>query len=329
MTMFDYHTAEINKGGQLLTPAMHAYGAVGTRRPIVKRAASSTDRHNSISSGISHPPYSTNLPQYRLFENTQQPLPFSQYQQPFYNSHLQQTPAYLPAPPEQNTPFSHNNWPVLQQHNHADRTVSTPTARQTTSPKMLPSTSIDSDTHSPNSVNTLASALQDLQVSPLEDLSAETAGVEINSSDSDDDETEHTGTHPNKYPVEIEYHDNQQCGFRRQSTRSGPKMKQQQSTVYDPLTGQNVPQVHRIKYYQKHLVRICRCGKYSQMDGALVQGRANDCDGYEIHYSQKCKWKAYDDYKTGQRVLIRLCKCYKPPLVSLVFMALPTAFLLS
>ena len=48
------------------------------------------------------------------------------------------------------------------------------------------------------------------------------------------------------------------------------------------------------------------------MDGALAHGRANDCDGYEIHYSQKCKWKAYDDFKTGKRVLIRLCKCYKP-----------------
>ena len=60
--------------------------------------------------------------------------------------------------------------------------------------------------------------------------------------------------------------------------------------------------------------RICRCGAYTQMDGALVHGRANDCDGYEIHYSQKCKWKAYDDFKTGKRVLIRLCKCYKPML---------------
>ena len=46
------------------------------------------------------------------------------------------------------------------------------------------------------------------------------------------------------------------------------------------------------------------------MDGALVHGRANDCDGYEIHYSQKCKWKAYDDFKTGNRVLTRLDKCY-------------------
>ncbi|MEM7348403.1 MAG: NAD-dependent epimerase/dehydratase family protein [Chloroflexota bacterium] len=31
-----------------------------------------------------------------------------------------------------------------------------------------------------------------------------------------------------------------------------------------------------------------------------------------IDKGQKCRWKAYDDYKTGQRVLIRLCKCYKP-----------------
>ncbi|XP_067948737.1 uncharacterized protein [Watersipora subatra] len=133
-------------------------------------------------------------------------------------------------------------------------------------------------------------------------------------SDSDSDSSDGL-THPNKFPVEIEYHDNQHCVYRRQNTRSGPKVKQRRSTVYrpngSPLMGMEVQQV---KYYQKDLVRICRCGKYSQMDGALVQGRANDCDGYEIHYSQKCKWKAYDDYKTGKRVLIRLCKCYKPML---------------
>ncbi|XP_067948736.1 uncharacterized protein [Watersipora subatra] len=134
--------------------------------------------------------------------------------------------------------------------------------------------------------------------------------------DTDSDRDEDDGlTHPNKFPVEIEYHENKHCLYKRQNTRSGPKIKQRKSTVYNPsgpsLTGTEVQQ---IKYFQKDLVRICRCGKYSQMDGALVQGRANDCDGYEIHYSQKCKWKAYDDYKTGKRVLIRLCKCYKPML---------------
>ena len=57
---------------------------------------------------------------------------------------------------------------------------------------------------------------------------------------------------------------------------------------------------------------VCRCGSYPTMDGALAHGRSNDCDGYEIHYNLKCRWKAYDDFKSGKRVLIRLCKCYKP-----------------
>ncbi|KAF6036552.1 hypothetical protein EB796_005142 [Bugula neritina] len=64
------------------------------------------------------------------------------------------------------------------------------------------------------------------------------------------------------------------------------------------------------------------------MDGALTHGRNNDCDGYEIHYSQKCKWKAFDDFRTGQRVLIRLCKCYKPPLFTSVFTGMYSAFVL-
>ena len=44
----------------------------------------------------------------------------------------------------------------------------------------------------------------------------------------------------------------------------------------------------------------------------LNRGRDNDTDGYEIHYNNKCRWKAYEDFKTKKRVLIRLCKCYKP-----------------
>ncbi|KAF6023065.1 hypothetical protein EB796_018632 [Bugula neritina] len=101
--------------------------------------------------------------------------------------------------------------------------------------------------------------------------------------------------------------------FRRQPTRSGFKVKPQIASVYSPYSDSLCqPQVTYTKYYQKDIVRICRCGQYSQMEGALSHGRNNDCDGYEIHYSQKCKWKAYDDFKTGARVLIRLCKCYKP-----------------
>ncbi|XP_067948164.1 uncharacterized protein [Watersipora subatra] len=140
---------------------------------------------------------------------------------------------------------------------------------------------------------------------------ASSNGTSVELEDTDSDEEEFT-THPNKFPVEIEYHDNKFCLYKRQPTRSGMKMKQVKASVYDPMTSETRNQLQQIKYYQKDLIRICRCGKYSEMDGALVQGRANDCDGYEIHYSQKCKWKAYDDYKTGQRVLIRLCKCYKP-----------------
>ncbi|KAF6036551.1 hypothetical protein EB796_005141 [Bugula neritina] len=109
----------------------------------------------------------------------------------------------------------------------------------------------------------------------------------------DSDSEEDDLTHPNKFP-------------------SGVKVKQMKNTVYDPLAAQSRSETQHVKYYQKDLVRICRCGQYSQMEGALSHGRNNDCDGYEIHYSQKCKWKAYDDFKTGARVLIRLCKCYKP-----------------
>ena len=94
--------------------------------------------------------------------------------------------------------------------------------------------------------------------------------------------------------------------------RSGLKIKQRRAVIYNAFTSQTDDQVEHIKYYQKDLVRICRCGQYPQMDGALTHGRSNDCDGYEIHYNQKCKWKAYDDFKTGKRVLVRLCKCYKP-----------------
>jgi len=46
----------------------------------------------------------------------------------------------------------------------------------------------------------------------------------------------------------------------------------------------------------------------------LASGLTEETNGYEIHYSQKCKWKAYDDFKTGERVLIRLCKCYSTKL---------------
>ncbi|KAF6036550.1 hypothetical protein EB796_005140 [Bugula neritina] len=119
-------------------------------------------------------------------------------------------------------------------------------------------------------------------------------------------------SHPNKYPVAIEHHGSKQCIYRRQPTRSGSTVKEQHVRIYNPYSSQCESQVQYIKIYQKHLVRICRCGQYSQMEGALSHGRNNDCDGYEIHYSQKCKWKAYDDFKTGARVLIRLCKCYKP-----------------
>jgi len=137
-----------------------------------------------------------------------------------------------------------------------------------------------------------------------------TNGLDLDS-DSDDD---CNSSHPNKYPVEIEEHFTKACGYRRQPTRSGPKIKQRNVTSYDPVTYEQRIEPHQIKYYQKDIVRICRCGRYPQMDGALTHGRSNDCDGYEIHYNQKCKWKAYDDFKTGKRVLIRLCKCYKPSL---------------
>lgn len=137
------------------------------------------------------------------------------------------------------------------------------------------------------------------------------AGQDVDS-DSDDDTSDQT--HPNKYPVEIEEHYSKACGYRRQGTRSGPKIKHRNVTVYDPITLEPKNEPQQIKYYQKDIVRTCRCGRYPQMDGALTHGRSNDCDGYEIHYNQKCKWKAYDDFKTGKRVLIRLCKCYKPSL---------------
>ena len=59
--------------------------------------------------------------------------------------------------------------------------------------------------------------------------------------------------------------------------------------------------------------RVCRCGLYNTQECMLSNnGRPNDCDGYEVHYNQKCRWKSYEDFKTKRRVLIRLCKCYKP-----------------
>ena len=58
--------------------------------------------------------------------------------------------------------------------------------------------------------------------------------------------------------------------------------------------------------------RVCHCNKYKNRENLLRDGFSSEIDGYEVHYSQKCKWKAYDDFKTGKRVLIRLCKCYKP-----------------
>lgn len=186
------------------------------------------------------------------------------------------TPTHSPTNPQQRSP---------------------PSARPITAAADLSSLGAASSMYvDPNESHELTDAL----VSNLSNMSL-TLPDEI---EEDTDEEEDDGmTHPNKFPVEIEYHENRYCLYKRQGTRSGLKQKQSKT---DPK--------HHIKYYQKDLVRICRCGKYSQMDGALVHGRANDCDGYEIHYSQKCKWKAYDDFKTGKRVLIRLCKCYKPML---------------
>ena len=61
------------------------------------------------------------------------------------------------------------------------------------------------------------------------------------------------------------------------------------------------------------LYRVCVCGNEVDMEQMLLnRGRDNDTDGYEIHYNNKCRWKAYEDFKTKKRVLIRLCKCYKP-----------------
>ena len=50
--------------------------------------------------------------------------------------------------------------------------------------------------------------------------SAVTTSADHNEVDSDSDSDDDDGlTHPNKFPVEIEYHDNQYCLYKRQPTR--------------------------------------------------------------------------------------------------------------
>ncbi|XP_067949179.1 uncharacterized protein [Watersipora subatra] len=124
----------------------------------------------------------------------------------------------------------------------------------------------------------------------------------VNSDDDDEIPSPKFKTHPNKYPVQIECHGSKFCGYRRQQSRSGYKLLHLKGEGGD---------TQQIRYYKKDLVRVCKCGQQKSMDEFLLNGSGVETDGYEIHYSQKCKWKAYDDYKTGQRVLIRLCKCYE------------------
>ncbi|XP_067944104.1 uncharacterized protein [Watersipora subatra] len=134
-------------------------------------------------------------------------------------------------------------------------------------------------------------------------------------SDSDTDITE---THPNKFPIAIEMHTNRNCGYKRQPIRSGPQVKVIKSSgesynVNSPTETPEVDQEFMRRYYRKDLVRLCVCGRYDTKEPLLEnRGRDNDADGYEVHYSIKCRWKSYEDFKTKTRVIIRLCKCYKP-----------------
>ncbi|KAF6034952.1 hypothetical protein EB796_006740 [Bugula neritina] len=155
-----------------------------------------------------------------------------------------------------------------------------------------------------------SSVIQSAAVTPQHPLSAL---AEEFSSDSDPEDT-----HPNKFGIAIEEHFHRDCAYRRQPIRSGPQIKviKKTGSAYNPpslIAGPEVNQEQTRKYYRKDLVRICVCGRYDTKDALLAnRGRDNDADGYEVHYNIKCRWKSYEDFKTKQRVLIRLCKCYKP-----------------
>lgn len=57
-----------------------------------------------------------------------------------------------------------------------------------------------------------------LQTNGFDGMADETLVDDEDRSDSDEEE-QGASTHPNKYPVEIESHDNAHCSYRRQPTR--------------------------------------------------------------------------------------------------------------